>query len=282
MPLADTIRQHFVAWLNNHPDDWVLRKLFAVVVATAILVVAYDYYQMASGPVEGEAAITDRETSPETAMPDSVPSLLPSILPGFRTGGGDHRMPFRKPDGRLAEKMTFDLVGDGRLVATGMIAPGAAQAFKAEVDKRGGYIKVVVLNSSGGSVQDAIAIGRLIRERKFSTAVENGDICASSCPLVFAGGVERRASDKAAIGVHQVFSPTDNPAANNMDQAQRISAECQKYLVEMGIDPSLWIHAMETPKEALYRLKPEELIALKLATSRGEQRSASTPASPGS
>jgi hypothetical protein len=162
-----------------------------------------------------------------------------------------------------------------------MIAPGTAETFKAEIDKRGSYVKAVVLNSTGGSVQDAMAMARLIRAKKFSTVVENGSLCASSCPLVFAGGVERRAGEKAAIGVHQVFSPTDNPAANNMDQAQRISADCQKFLVEMGVDPRLWIHAMETPKSELYRLKPDELLSLKLATDRGEQKSAST-AAPGS
>ncbi|HLL28683.1 MAG TPA: hypothetical protein VKT73_13665 [Xanthobacteraceae bacterium] len=273
MQWLETIRARFVAWLNDHPDDWILNRLLGTVIAATVVVLAYDYYQMAAVSGAEEAAITEGEPSP-AALPDFSPSILPSILPQFRTGGGERRMPFRKPDGKLAEKMTFDLVGDGRLIATGMIAPGTAEAFKGEVEKRGGYIKTVVLNSTGGSVSDAIAMGRLIRERKFSTAVENGNFCASSCPLVFAGGVDRRAGDKAAIGVHQVFSPTDDPAANNMNQAQRISAECQKFLVEMGVDPKLWIHAMETPKEELYRLQPDELIALKLATARGGEKSA--------
>jgi hypothetical protein len=277
--LPAVIRARFVAWLNGHPDDWILSRLLAVVIAAAIVVLAYDYYEMVAGADVEEAGITESAPSP-TATPDPSPSLLPSILPSLRPGG-DHRMPFRKPDGKLAEKMTFDLIGDGKLVATGMIAPGTAEAFKAEVDKRGSYVKTVVLNSTGGSVQDAMAMAHLIRAKKFSTAVENGSFCASSCPLVFAGGVERRAGEKAAIGVHQVFSPTDNPAANNMDQAQRISADCQKFLVEMGVDPRLWIHAMETPKDELYRLKPDELLSLKLATERGEQKSASA-ATPGS
>ena len=61
-----------------------------------------------------------------------------------------------------------------------------------------------MLNSPGGSVADALAMGRLIREKKFATEVEAGKYCVSSCPLVFAGGVDRRAGDKATIGVHQV------------------------------------------------------------------------------
>jgi len=270
VPFFANIRERFVAWLNGHPDDWILSRLLAAVIMAAVVVLAYDYYQMATDTDAEEVGITENEPPRQTVIPNPSPALLPSLRPG------DRRMPFRRPDGKLAEKMTFDLVGDGKLVATGMILPGTVEAFKAEVDKRGSYIKTVVLNSTGGSVQDAIAMGRLIREKKFSTAVENGNFCASSCPLVFAGGVERRAGEKAAIGVHQVFSPTDNPAANTMDQAQRISADCQKFLVEMGVDPRLWIHAMETPKSELYRLKPDELLSLKLATERGEQKSAST------
>ena len=46
--------------------------------------------------------------------------------------------------------------------------------FAAEIDKRGGYVKTVVLHSPGGSVQDALQIGRLIREKKFNTEVEDG------------------------------------------------------------------------------------------------------------
>jgi len=65
-------------------------------------------------------------------------------------------------------------------------------------------IKTVVLRSPGGSVRDALAMGHLIRQKQFSTEVVSGRYCASSCPLVFAGGVERRAGEKAAIGVHQV------------------------------------------------------------------------------
>jgi hypothetical protein len=51
-----------------------------------------------------------------------------------------------------------------------------------------------------------------------------------------------------------------------MESAQQISAECQQYLRDMGIDLGMWIHAMETPREELYYFQPAELLALKLAT----------------
>jgi hypothetical protein len=54
--------------------------------------------------------------------------------------------------------------------------------------------------------------------------------------------------------------------ADGMENAQQISAECQKYLREMGIDLGVWVHAMETPRDELYYFKPAELASLKLTT----------------
>jgi hypothetical protein len=178
----------------------------------------------------------------------------------------------RQKDPRLQAAMSFELAGDGRLIAVGGIEPGTARRFADEIEKRGSYVKTIVLHSPGGSVQDALAMGRLIRERKFATEVEAGAYCASSCPLAFAGGVERKAGDKAAIGVHQVFAMSNGPGnvlagGDGMASAQRVSAECQRYLRDMGVDQQVWVHAMETPKDELFYFKPDEMIALKLATS---------------
>lgn len=274
MSAADKIREGAVNWLRNHPDDQILRWLFSVIVVATVSVVGLDYYEMLANNSDDQASIS----SPMPAS-DPSPSLLPSIVPDLKPGNRRIAMP--KPGGKLSEKMSFELLGDGKLYATGMIYVGAFKAFKAEVEKRGGYVKTVVLNSTGGSVQDALAMGRLIREKKFATAVENGGYCASSCPLVFAGGAERRAGDKAVVGVHQAFSPGDPgfDGARGMAEAQRISAECQKYLAEMGVDLKLWVHAMETPKEQLYFLKPDEMLSLKLATQRGAEPKTAASAS---
>jgi len=184
--------------------------------------------------------------------------------------GGDKRLvALPQPDGALARPMTFDLTGGGKLMATGTITPGIAESFVAEVGRHGDYIKTVVLNSPGGSVADAMAIGRLIREKKFATEVDAAKYCASSCPLVFAGGIERRAGEKAVIGVHQVAalpSVANRTPADEMSVAQRISARCQHYLDEMGVSLQVWVHAMETPHDRLFVFKPGELRSLNLVT----------------
>jgi len=108
----------------------------------------------------------------------------------------------------------------------------------------------------------------LIREKQFTTEVEAGRYCASSCPLVFAGGSVRRLGTNAAIGVHQVsaMGPDGPSGVEGMQDAQLVSAVCQRYLAEMGVDPAVWVHAMETPSDRLFYLRPDELLALKLAT----------------
>jgi hypothetical protein len=283
MPQSVTTSQRFHGWLSGNPDEQILRWIFRSIVAVTIVVLAADLATTngwISQPDPTLAPVETRQASPEFASP-SVPSILAPFLPG-----GDKRLtPLPQPDGAMARPMTFELVGGGKLMATGTITRGMSEAFAAEVGKRGDYIKTVVLNSPGGSVTDALAMGRLIRERKFATEVESGKYCASSCPLVFGGGVERRAGDKAAIGVHQVAAiGSVNGAAprDEMDVAQRISARCQRYLGDMGINLQVWVHAMETPHDKLFIFKPDELKSLNIVTAGATPVASPAPAAPAS
>src|SRR3954467_3533894 len=211
MPQSGTTSQRFYGWLSDNPDERVLRWIFRSIVAGTIAALAADLATgqgWNSASDLGSSLTETRQAAPGFDLP--VPSVLAPWLPG-----GDKRLtPLPQPDGAMAKPMTFELVGGGRLMATGTITPGISEAFAAEVGKRGDYIKTVVLNSPGGSVTDALAMGRLIREKKFATEVEAGRYCASSCPLVFAGGIERRAGEAAIIGVHQV-APISSAASGS-------------------------------------------------------------------
>lgn len=262
--LRANLRDRFKEWLNDRPDETVLRVLFGAVLTATIGVVALDAFEWANAPAPTPLAAPSTGT-PATGIPSSQP--LPAVRTQDRPGER-RNAPLRRNDERLRAAMSFELVGDGRLMAVGGIEPGTSKRFADEIEKRGSYVKTIVLHSPGGSVQDALAMGRLIRERKFATEVEAGAYCASSCPLVFAGGAERRAGERAAIGVHQVFAAADGPVSGDgMASAQRISAECQRYLRDMAVDQQVWVHAMETPKDELFYFKPDELIGLRLATS---------------
>lgn len=260
-----SLRVRIEHWLDGRPDDSVLSWLFRAMLAITVAVVAVDYVQLrdrSSEPLPDSPAV-EQDIGPDISKTLAEPASL-------RTGGVERRaVPLRRPDPQLAAAMTFELTGDGRLMAVGTIQSGTAKIFAAEIEKRGGYVKTVVLHSPGGSVTDALAMGRLIRQQTFATEVEDGRYCASSCPLVFAGGIERRAGAKATIGVHQVSAVARNGEApgNGMESVQRVSAECQRYLHDMGIDYLVWVHAMETPPAELFVFKQAELSQLKLVTS---------------
>jgi hypothetical protein len=277
MPLSSALQQRFHAWLSDHADDQILRWVFRSLVAVTIAVLVVDLATTSGWIDNPDPMLTPagtRSAWPELNLPNA-----PSILAPFLPGGDKHLMPLPPPQGVMAKPMTLELVGGGKLLATGTITPGVSEALAAEVDKRGDYIKTVVLNSPGGAVAEALAMGRLIRERKFATEVEAGKTCASSCPLVFAGGVERRAGDKAAIGVHQVaaMASADDPPRDEMDVAQRISAQCQRYLGDMGVSLLVWVHAMETPNDKLFVFRPAELKSLNLVTAGPAPATASRP-----
>src|SRR3954468_1290678 len=271
-----TMSQRFHAWLSGNPDQDVLRWLFGCVIAVTLAALATD---LAAGNGWIAADLPAPLQTRQDSSPDSpAPSFLAPWLPG-----GDKRVTaLPRPDGAMAKPMTFELVGGGRLLGTGTLNPALSEAFAAEVAKRADYIKTVVLNSPGGSVNDALAMGRLIRDKKFATEVEAGKYCASSCPLVFAGGVERRAGDRAAIGVHQVAAVGAAGAAprDEMDIAQRISARCQRYLGDMGLNWQVWVHAMETPHDKLFIFKPDELKALNIVTAGATPAAGPPPAAP--
>ncbi|MBV9955855.1 MAG: hypothetical protein JOZ70_11460 [Pseudolabrys sp.] len=262
MQSVQSLKEQAQHWLSGNPEDAVLRWLYRTLVVATIAVVALDYSDLDNVVAEKTAAL------PSVEQPSATP--LPQ-----RDGARRRPAPLRETSAKMREPMTFDLAADGRLIATGTITPGISKAFADEVAKRGSYIKTVVLQSPGGSVQDALAMGRLIREKKFATEVEDGRYCASSCPLVFAGGVERKAGKGAAIGVHQVSAAGPLSRDDGMENAQQISAVCQKYLRDMGIDLGVWVHAMETPRDELYYFKADELLNLKLATQANDPAPAS-------
>lgn len=207
------------------------------------------------------------------ALTQAPQPILPPAQPG--AGAGSRPMPpiTTAPD-RLQAPLEIVLGTRGELRLTGTIDAGAASRFAQEIAARGEYVKTVVLDSPGGSVMDALEIGALIHEKGLATKVAAGHLCASSCPIVFASGAERIASAAAAIGVHQVYAASLGPEAVDalrvagaaMADAQSITADITRHLGLTGVDPALWLHALETPPDRLYYFSEEEMRRLRLVT----------------
>ncbi|WP_313603710.1 ATP-dependent Clp protease proteolytic subunit [Rhizobium sp.] len=238
-------------------DDGVLmRCVFYVLLAASMTFLVIDVREITTANAEfpGFDPMHDDQPVLPPALTDGRPAS-PPVEPA-------------SPSEVLRKAMTFELKTGGVLMAEGTIDPGAAGRFAQEIEARGEYVKTVQLNSPGGSVDDAIAMSKLIREKKLETIIASRGLCASSCPIVFSGGVERIAEKEAVIGVHQVFNGSrDRPsAAQAMSSAQSTTARVARHLEEMGIGSALWLHALETPPDRLYYLSEKEMADFKLVT----------------
>ncbi|MDA7946375.1 MAG: hypothetical protein MPJ78_02750 [Hyphomicrobiaceae bacterium] len=261
------------ALINAIPEGAVLRGVFAGLLTATIGLVVLDFRELSQR--DDELSLLETKIEPvEMARPkedDQVRPYLPRtmpvapgirqrlVLPGYK----------KTLDPKvMQEAMVFRLGSKGQASAVGLIKPGTAKSFQRFLAKHKSKVKRITLHSPGGSVPDALDMARTIRKRKLATYVPDDGYCASSCPLVFAGGTKRVAGRKAWIGVHRVYTLKSaiGTLQEGMAAAQQISARCQNFLIEMEVSPRVWIHAMTTPKERLYVFTPKELAELKLAT----------------
>ncbi|ABD56328.1 hypothetical protein [Jannaschia sp. CCS1] len=189
---------------------------------------------------------------------DQVRRYRPGDLPARAPRDTDRQSPIPDP-GDMPSRLRFSVDGDVALV-TGQIAPGDAVRF-AEWLEDAETFDSIRLHSPGGSVMDALAIGRSIREAELSTLMEAGDICLSACPYVLVGGTTRNVSDDAMVGVHQHYfgENTALPAFLAIEDIQFGQGQVMAHLDAMGIDVRLMQHALITPPEAIYVLLPDEL-----------------------
>ncbi|MBU1210852.1 MAG: ATP-dependent Clp protease proteolytic subunit [Alphaproteobacteria bacterium] len=263
------VRRHFTL----PSERLVLNSIFRLLIVVTAVFLAYDYrtiYEAANVPLPGE---TEREEPLIMEPPrerDHVRPYLPRTTPLRRSSKGPTMPGYAKPPSHdsVGRKMTFVRGPKGTASAVGRIEPGTAAEFIDFIEGQGGEVKSLYLHSPGGSVQDAIAMSKLVRQKEIVTQVPDDAYCASSCPIVFSGGKERTVGRNAWVGVHQIYAvqKTAGDLADGMSQAQTITAEVQQHLVDMGIDTRAWLHAMKTPSDQLYVFTPTELKEYNFAT----------------
>ncbi len=256
---SEARRNLVMRYFARFDDGEVVRWAFRGLLIGAIGVLAMDLRDLVE---------TNGWSSPEAALTAPEPVLPPAVETDAPTPSADPREFVTADEAKLRQPMAFSLSAGGVMTAEGSIEPGSAARFAAEMEKRGEYVKIVSLNSPGGALDDAMAMAKTVRELGIATVIADGALCASSCPLFFAGGEMRSAGEKAAIGVHQFYAATLSQTAPEqaMADAQATTARISRHLSEMGVDPALWLHALDTPPRALYYLSPDELAEYKLVT----------------
>jgi hypothetical protein len=154
------------------------------------------------------------------------------------------------------------------LLVTGRITAGDAARFAGHLDNLGEHTPLIALHSPGGLVDEAIFIGKRIREWKLNTIVLPGANCFSACPYILAGGVERIVSTQGNVGLHQHYyeTPSYMPAFLAVEDIQIWQGETMSHLIEMGVEAEVMLFSLRTVPEDIYILVKDELFASRLAT----------------
>lgn len=289
-PVSEDLAPRHGFWERALPsEETVLKLLFAGALVGAVSVAVLDLKTLAEQtaaleapglPPGGGAAPSGPRVTAPPAQDDHLRPFFPGAPPR-RPDGAAPALP-GAPEGAdvaLTEPMRFLRGPGGAATAVGRIDRGAAAALNGFLEAQAGEVMTLHLHSPGGIVQEALALTRVIRDAGLVTVVSDDALCASSCPLLLAAGVERKAARGAFVGLHRVYpAPPDEQTAafsplasagalaEGVSQGQAVTAEILARLEALGVDPAIWIHALQTPSDRIYYLTSDQMRETGLAT----------------
>ena len=215
-----------------------------------------------------------------------VPGVL-ALLGGLAHAGGtleERKLP-----------MQFSWVAcqphcSGWISAVGIVTAESPRDFDDFAHGRDLRGATIVLDSSGGSVNDSIALGRRFRNlalrtmvgtsiRSHTTQGDRGAIqpeayCESMCVFLLLSGKTRYVPEAAHVRVHQIWmgdraddARAANYSADDLMIVERDIGRLAKYTFEMGGAGDLLSLSLNVPPwEELHELSPEELRLTNLVT----------------
>lgn len=119
----------------------------------------------------------------------------------------------------------------------------------------------IQLDSTGGDIAAAMAIGRLMRSMEFDSLVIAGGRCHSACLFVLAAGVNKVVLGE--VGMHRPYFP-QLAAAEVGPALQAVKAASVAYLDEMNIPTRLVEDMFSIDPAAMHILTLDELGAYRL------------------
>jgi hypothetical protein len=116
---------------------------------------------------------------------------------------------------------------------------------------------VVSFASSGGEVDAAMELGRMLRKLGVATAVAAGDQCLSSCVFAFMGGDRRTVAGR--IGIHRPYFSSSREVQDRRAHYRQLQKRLQEYIEELDFPPSLYEAVMAVPPQSVSFLAPADL-----------------------
>jgi hypothetical protein len=142
------------------------------------------------------------------------------------------------------------------------IAPGDYEALLKGIKANPGKFarKIVMLDSIGGSVSEAMRIGRLLHETGFDSLVPSTGVCQGSCVYLLAAG--RSKSVRGHVGIHRPYysgSDSVHSASGSVSRASQIA-----YFKDMQVSPELLEAINSTAPQRMRVLNASELKRYRL------------------
>jgi hypothetical protein len=183
--------------------------------------------------------------------------------------------------GAAASAMTIKKVEGGEagvetILLEGTIEPGDALALQGYVTRLPVGAKIVAhLSSTGGSVQEAIATGRVIHKNRIRTVIPSKAACNSACVIVFLGGRDWETGrpwqlkhSTARLGVHsfkrdypdRVYTGTDMKIA--VATTLKTVLSYTEYWDEVGADSEFLYLQWSTSNQDITPISNERLLEL--------------------
>jgi hypothetical protein len=160
------------------------------------------------------------------------------------------------------------------IYADGPIVPGTARRLQALISQKHiGTGAVVLFNSPGGNVAEALELGRVIRASNFDTEVgkqsrvDAGEgECYSACTLAFLGGVRRSMGAGSQFGVHRISTTASLTSREALEVGQITLGQIVEYVSYMGVRPEFVSELTRASSENINLLTPRQLKELRVVS----------------
>lgn len=244
--------------LKNPPSLWILRSLWIgpAVAATLVSVALVRFARLTA---------TRLRNRPRLAASLRVAATCCGVLGGFLALGTLTNVtttPQLLID-TAQSRYTVEVVPDtNRIVVSGGIGYGLAQAVQAALDKVADPVRIEI-DSTGGLVDEALQVAQAIEARPGATVVAGTD-CDSACIVVLMGGTNRLAAKGNLLGFHAssnvraeaerfIVLGFDLDSALNEDQADA-------YLIRRGVPADIVAESNRRGPQSVYYVPAETLL----------------------
>jgi hypothetical protein len=161
----------------------------------------------------------------------------------------------------------WGLLIDGDILAgsASTLAKGFVEAERRNSAVAGCRLKHIDINSKGGDVEEALAMGRMIRAKELDTRVEPTGRCLSSCVLILGAGVWRMGG--LNVGIHRPYFTALDPSLSVSEirrMREQTIAQMKAYAAEMDFSVALIDDMIAIPPEQIKMLTQDDQAKYRL------------------